>query len=73
GLCSSTNGSTQTTRQSAKPIPKWSPELTDHEFASLGNPMARWPDDTRSTATTAVLIFMILPALCWLAWRYVRG
>ncbi len=35
--------------------------------------MARWPDDTRSTATTAVLIFMILPALCWLAWRYVRG
>jgi len=34
--------------------------------------MARWPDDTRSTLTTFALIFLLLPALCWLAWWFVR-
>jgi hypothetical protein len=29
--------------------------------------MARWPD------ATFALIFLLLPALCWLAWWFVRG
>jgi hypothetical protein len=35
--------------------------------------MGRWPDDKRSVLTTAGLIFILLPLLCWLAWRFVRG
>jgi hypothetical protein len=35
--------------------------------------MARWPDNSRSTWTAAVLIFVLLPALCWLCWWFVNG
>ena len=36
-------------------------------------PMARWPDNLRSTLTTAALIFILFPLLAWLAWMFVRG
>jgi hypothetical protein len=35
--------------------------------------MGRWPDDRRSVVTTALLIFVLFPLLCWLAWWYVHG
>jgi len=35
--------------------------------------MGRWPDNTRSTATTFLLIFVLFPLLCLLAWWFVRG
>jgi hypothetical protein len=35
--------------------------------------MARWPDNVRSTVVTALFIFVVFPALCWLAWWFVRG
>jgi hypothetical protein len=35
--------------------------------------MGRWPDDSRSVATTAAIIFILFPLLCWLAWWFVRG
>jgi len=34
--------------------------------------MGRWPDDRYGTLITAVLIFIVFPLLCWLAWRFVR-
>jgi hypothetical protein len=34
--------------------------------------MGRWPDDRRSVATTAALMFILFPILCWLAWWFVR-
>jgi hypothetical protein len=34
--------------------------------------MARWPDKTRSTLLTFVLIFILFPLLCFLAWWFVR-
>ena len=33
--------------------------------------MARWPDNWRSNLTAGLLIFGLLPLLCWLAWVYV--
>jgi len=35
--------------------------------------MGRWPDDSRSIWTTILLIFVLFPLLCALAWWYVRG
>lgn len=35
--------------------------------------MGRWPNEKRSTFTTFVLIFVLLPLLVWLAWWFVRG
>jgi hypothetical protein len=35
--------------------------------------MARWPDNTRSTWLAVLLIFVLLPLLCWLCWWFVRG
>jgi hypothetical protein len=35
--------------------------------------MGRWPDEARTTWTTALLIFVLFPLLCWLAIWYVRG
>jgi len=35
--------------------------------------MGRWPDDTRSQLTTFLLIFLLLPALCYLAWWFLKG
>jgi hypothetical protein len=35
--------------------------------------MGRWPDEKRSVVTTAVLMFVVLPLLCVLAWWFVRG
>jgi len=35
--------------------------------------MARWPDNPRSILLTLLLIFLLFPLLCWLAWWYVRG
>jgi hypothetical protein len=34
--------------------------------------MARWPDNWRSNLIAGLLIFVLLPVLCWLAWAYVR-
>ncbi len=34
--------------------------------------MGRWPDNTRATVTTAILLFVVFPLLCWLAWWWVR-
>ena len=34
--------------------------------------MARWPDSGRSNLIAGLLIFVLLPLLCWLAWVYVR-
>jgi hypothetical protein len=34
--------------------------------------MARWPDQTRSNIIVLVLIFIALPLLCWLAWKFVQ-
>jgi hypothetical protein len=34
--------------------------------------MARWPDNARSTLTAFILIFLVLPALCWLCWWFVN-
>jgi|GEM_PF-622298 len=42
-------------------------------LASKQIPMGRWPDDRRSTLVTALLIFVLFPALCWLTWWFVRG
>ena len=36
------------------------------------NFMARWPDSRRSNLIAGLLIFVLLPLLCWLAWAYVR-
>ncbi len=33
--------------------------------------MARWPDSQRSNLIAGLLIFFMLPVLCWLAWVYV--
>lgn len=35
--------------------------------------MGRWPNDTRSTIWTVVLIFLLFPLLAGLAWWYVKG
>jgi len=35
--------------------------------------MGRWPDDLRSNLTTLLLIFVLTPLLCLLAWWYLRG
>ncbi|VAX39348.1 hypothetical protein MNBD_PLANCTO02-937 [hydrothermal vent metagenome] len=35
--------------------------------------MGRWPDESRSTLTTAALIFILFPLLCALAWWFVEG
>ena len=35
--------------------------------------MARWPDNLRANLIAAVLIFLLTPALCWLAWWWLRG
>jgi hypothetical protein len=35
--------------------------------------MARWPDNARSNLIAIALIFLGLPALCWLCWWFVRG
>lgn len=35
--------------------------------------MARWPDNTRSLLMTILLIFVLFPLLCWLAWWFVSG
>jgi hypothetical protein len=35
--------------------------------------MARWPDNSRSVATTILLIFVVFPLLCFLTWWFVRG
>lgn len=35
--------------------------------------MGRWPDNTRSTIITFVLIFVLFPLLCYLAWWFVAG
>ena len=37
-----------------------------------GNPMGRWPDNTRSTLTTFVLIFVLFPLLCAACWWFVK-
>ena len=34
--------------------------------------MARWPDSWRSNLIAGLLIFVLLPLLCWLAWVFVR-
>jgi hypothetical protein len=34
--------------------------------------MGRWPDEKRSVVTTAALIFILFPLLCWLALWFVR-
>ena len=34
--------------------------------------MGRWPNEKRSALTTAVLIFVLLPLLLWLAYWFVR-
>jgi len=34
--------------------------------------MARWPDDARSTWLTVLLVFVLFPLLCVLAWWFVR-
>ncbi|RMG33836.1 MAG: hypothetical protein D6725_15180 [Planctomycetota bacterium] len=33
--------------------------------------MGRWPDSTRATIATALLLFVVFPLLCWLAWWWV--
>lgn len=33
--------------------------------------MARWPDNLRATLVTALLVFVVFPLLCFLAWWYV--
>jgi hypothetical protein len=35
--------------------------------------MGRWPDEKRTTLVTALLMFVLFPALCWLTWWFVRG
>jgi hypothetical protein len=35
--------------------------------------MARWPDDPRSIVTTMLLVFVVFPLLCFLAYWYIRG
>jgi hypothetical protein len=34
--------------------------------------MARWPDNFRANIVALILMFVLLPALCWLAWWYVK-
>ena len=34
--------------------------------------MARWPDNFRANLVGFALIFVLLPLLCWLAWRWVN-
>ncbi|MCH7685762.1 MAG: hypothetical protein IH899_03620 [Planctomycetes bacterium] len=40
---------------------------------SLKAIMGRWPDQSRSTWTTFLLIFVLFPLLALLAWWFVRG
>ena len=35
--------------------------------------MGRWPDQSRSTLITFLLIFVLFPLLALLAWWFVRG
>lgn len=35
--------------------------------------MARWPDNIRATLLTALLIFVLFPLLCFLAWWFVTS
>ena len=35
--------------------------------------MARWPDNSRANMIALILVFALFPALCWLAWWWVRG
>ena len=34
--------------------------------------MGRWPDDKRSQLSTFVIMFVLFPLLCWLAWWFVK-
>ena len=38
-----------------------------------GNPMARWPHTVWTTVFTYGAVFLLFPALCWLAYAWVRG
>jgi hypothetical protein len=35
--------------------------------------MARWPRSVRTTIFTYATVFVLFPALCWLAYAYVQG
>jgi len=35
--------------------------------------MARWPDNSRANVIALLLIFGLLPLLCWLTWWFVKG
>jgi len=35
--------------------------------------MGRWPDNDRMTLVTAVIIFVLFPAVAFLAWWFVEG
>jgi len=35
--------------------------------------MARWPDNPRANLVALLMMLIILPALCWLAWWYVKS
>jgi len=43
-----------------------------HRKTSQKDTMGRWPDNTRSPLVTALLIFLLVPLLCALAWWFVR-
>lgn len=39
----------------------------------LAPTMARWPDNPRANFIALLLIFGLLPLLCWFAWWFVKG
>ena len=34
--------------------------------------MGRWPDDSRSQLWTFLIMFVLFPLFCWLAWWFVK-
>ncbi|GIX03819.1 MAG: hypothetical protein KatS3mg113_0825 [Planctomycetaceae bacterium] len=35
--------------------------------------MARWPDTPRADLIALLLIFVLLPVLCWCAWWWINS
>ena len=41
--------------------------------AGEGDSMGRWPDNSKATLTTGLVMFVVFPLLAALAWWYVHG
>lgn len=39
---------------------------------AVANEMARWPDNLKSNVVGFIIVFVLFPILCWLAWWWLN-